>query len=728
MVYLRHDDFGISCRLKGFSMKNKQASDLFIRSSILIWSILCVLVFIYYPGRASTISGTTFDNWPSFLSKLGRIELFTYITNLLWAFWGAIIFSIICAITGMFLLPLFKDHPDANTSPKLTTLAFLGTAFTIGQGLLSIVFFTLATFNQLTTLHVILVLALGLAIGIHPISKSISLSQLKSVFNPLGKSGNGIDRVIIWLSISVLVMGLMYSTSRLSYDSVALYFSSAKITALTYHIQFYSKFFIVSSLQAGIQYSALIQTFGDQAARIYSWVNGVIIIIFTLALGETVGLSKRANLILLTLIITSTAFLDLMGDGKIELASTVPASATLYWMEINHKELNKGSLLLTGFLAGLAMISRPNNIILLALLIGLFYLAHGYYRRNEAGNWIINRFIRPALWLSVGIICLMTYHLIANWIILGDPLAFIKTYEGVNWSEWQWALNPKQVWTFRLLYPLVVTYLNTPQTLGNITPLFVAFLPAAWLFGRRKKLQISRNLTIWVCAALITLLVWLLLVLTVFEIRYVLFLWMILFLPLASIIEKILIGPDPFLQITTKIILTVLLVFTTLRIFYISVDTYSPIDIQGNPQCNNFLFCQFLKPVNELASTGDRVLTLNAYRYYLRTDLFACSTNLEEYSTLEALSHEDNIAFWTEVYREGYKYITYESNYSVWHLTLGLIPNPYNTPPWLTLTPIYGRPGDPVVAYQIQATNPPIKIQMGCKKTLSGDWELQKIP
>ncbi len=248
----------------------------------------------------------------------------------------------------------------------------------------------------------------------------------------------------------------------------------------------------------------------------YSWINGVIILIFAVAIGERAGLSKRANLILLTLILTSTAFLDLMGDGKIELVSTVPAIATIYWMEINDKP-SKGALLLMGFLAGLAMVARPYNIFLIALVIGLFYLQDAYQQRKENAKWIYNLFVKPLLLISIGVICLLSYHLIANWAILGDPLAFIKNYQNVNSSDWQWALDPHQIWIFRLLYPLVATYLNTPQSLGNITPLFIAFLPIILVTSFRRKLQITRKLIALVNAASITLLTWVILQFTVFE-------------------------------------------------------------------------------------------------------------------------------------------------------------------------------------------------------------------
>jgi hypothetical protein len=610
----------------------------------------------------------------------------------------------------------------------LIQLARSGTAFLIGQGLLSIVFLILAEFNQLTPFHIVLILLAGFGIGIWPLYKIISKSSIKDFFSLFRKSDHKNDKVFIWLAICVLTFSLMYSTARLSYDSVALYFSNSKIIALTGHIQYFlNDSFFVSSLQTGVNYAALIQIFGDQASRLYSWVNGIIIIIFSLAIGEEIGLSRRTTVIILALILTSTAFLDLMGDGKIDLASSAPAMAATYWMIISNKKPFPIFYLLVGLLAGLAMISRPFNIFLLAVFIGLYYLQLAYlqYKKNKA--WNLRHLFQLTLWISVGVISLIVYHIIANWVITGDPLTPLKDLRNTNASDWQWALDPNRLWIIRLLYPLAMTYLNTPQSLGNISPLFVALLPGVLIKDFRQKIRISENLIVLVIAALITLLLWILLFFTIFEIRYVLFLWIILLIPAAVIIESILESQDLFFKTITNISLVALLSFIIVRTVYVSLDTYSPLDKQGNPQCYDFPFCDFLKPVNQTAPPGARVLTLNAFRYYLRTDLFACSTEHDEYQILQNLSLDDSTAFWVEVYRDGYKYIAYESNYSVRHLRLGLIPNPYNTPPWLTLKPIYGAPGNPEVAYEIQANNPPIQVEETCQKTNEGIWEIQTI-
>jgi hypothetical protein len=313
------------------------------------------------------------------------------------------------------------------------------------------------------------------------------------------------------------------------------------------------------------------------------------------------------------------------------------------------------------------------------------------------------------------------YHLFANWMIQGDPFAFLSSVSNINPSSGPWDYNPDQILATRLLYPFIATFYNSPQTLGNISPLFVAFLPALLIQDIRKKVQLSQQLYILFITALVTLLLWIFLFFTVYEIRYVLFLWAILFMPLAEIIAAALENQDRLLQSAVGTLIVVLLAFTVLRTLYISLDTYSPIDKNGNPQC----FCDSLSPINESASPGDRVLTLSAYRYYLRSDLFACSTKHDEYRNLRNAANINPEAFWLEVYRQGYKYISFEVEYTTKHLRMGIIPSPENAPGWLELQPLYTSPEGTHIAYRIEVRNPPTDAVMACNLNAAGVSEVR---
>jgi len=312
-------------------------------------------------------------------------------------------------------------------------------------------------------------------------------------------------------------------------------------------------------------------------------------------------------------------------------------------------------------------------------------------------------------------------------MILGDPLAPLHNALMATPAIWQWSVDPNSIWVIRLLYPFAVTFINSPQTLGNISPLFLAFLPGIFNKKIRGSLNLSETLIVLLIVTVITLLLWIMLFFTVIEIRYVLFLWIILFMPLAKIVVGTLEHIGVFFRKLMELALILTLAFIAGRIIFISVDTYSPIDKQGFYHCYDLTLCNDLESINNLASPGDRVLGLGAYRYYLRPDLLSCSSKGEEYLILERLSNQDNSAFWEEVHRQGYKFIAYEKNYAVRHLRFGITPNPDNTPDWLHLEPIHGRPGDPTVAYMIQVNNPPFKSAVGCAKTNDGAWEVQPL-
>ncbi|HEX9333107.1 MAG TPA: hypothetical protein VF896_14540, partial [Anaerolineales bacterium] len=135
--------------------------------------------------------------------------------------------------------------------------------------------------------------------------------------------------------------------------------------------------------------------------------------------------------------------------------------------------------------------------------------------------------------------------------------------------------------------------------------------------------------------------------------------------------------------------------------------------------------CEQISSINEIAAPGERVLTLSAFRYYLRTDLFACSTQHTEYKILADLSVQNEDQFWSEVYRQGYKYIAYEKGYALDHVQLKVIPTPQNTPDWIELKPIYGQPGDLHVTYRINIKNPPTSTQANCRMDATGIWEVK---
>ena len=694
-------------------------------SSVLMmaWAVSAICIFIYFPGRVSHLQRITiFDSTHSFFEKFYKIDLGKYLFDLLYSLTGVLLFSSVCILLGIYITKKWGIKNGVELSSGLDYAALIATEFLLGHSLLSLVFLFLASWDKLTLFTILSVSVLCSGLGLLEIRKCHW--KHPNIFVSINNKN-----ILVWLSIIILALTLLQASSRISYDSTAIYFSDAKLTAMNQGVRFFTgDTFEVSVFQTAIQYSVILDLFGDQSARMFSWICGIVFVLLSFALANKVGLSKLAGSIFLALLSTTTALTDLMGDGKVDLISSLPAIACIYWMVVENKqkEQSKSLLLLVGFLTGLACVARPFNTFLLGIFIIIYY-SHQFIFQKKFSFLNYKLLIQTLLWIGLGTIGMGVYHLLANWIILKNPIAFISSISNINPKNGPWDFKPTQILVFRLLYPLVVTFKNSPQSLGNISPLYIAFMPMLLSANIRKRIQYSSETIQITTAAFITLISWIFLFFTITEIRYVMFLWVILFIPFAEIIEATLNVGNLLFRATGEILIIILLIFIVVRSMYISVVSYSQIDQNGNPQCFDIASCNYLKPINLTALPGDRILTFGADRYYLRSDLFACSTTNVEYQVLKELTYKNIEAFWEEVYREGYKYIAYENEYATHHLQLGATPNPGHTPNWIKLERIYGKIGDPYIAYAIHITTPPIQVEKTCQKSSSGIWKVQSL-
>ena len=691
-----------------------------------IWLLLTLTLFILIPGMGSYIHLSTLEGISYLPLKLGRINGWEYIKDIILSVTGITIFTVANLSVGLVSLKLIRINNWLKQSESNSNrLAYLGTAFLVGHGFFSLLFMTLGMIGWLKPIITGTAVTLGLLLGLVFLQKMdyrwVGALRIDGIFAAKR------ERVFLAMGMSIVFFTLLNSSARLSYDSVAVYFSDAKITALTGKLQYFTKdSFVVSIFQTAIQYSAIMQLFGDQAARLFSWVHGLVIILFSILIAGQVGLSMKARVYLFILLVTSTAFIDLFSDGKVDLASFSPIMASIYWMlvERRNKAPQKTILVLIGFLLGISFVARPYNVILAGGFLGIYYLQRTFWVSWKAESQRLKRLLYSIVWIVFGALGTGVYHLAANWLILGNPFAMITNTAVVTPANWQWAIDQNQLLLFRLFYPFTVTFLNTPQSLGNISPLFIAFLPILFIKAVRSKVVLSWETYVLSISSVVVLFAWIFLFFTVMEIRYIFFLWVILLMPLSVIMEQTFENATRIVQTTSSILVVFLLGFIAFRTVFIAIDTYSPIDAHGNPQCSDSRFCEFLKSINQSALPGERVLTISAYRYYLRTDLFSCSTTHDEYKRLQVSSQKDNTEFWEEVHRQGYKYIAYENDYTTRHLQFSIIPSPENTPDWINLEPISGKPGDLQVAYKINVSNHPIEVETTCQQDQSDIWRV----
>ena len=678
----------------------------------IIWAVLIILIFMLYSGTVSHLYGSTLENWHEFPDKFLQIDWAAYTKDLIIAFAEAVCFALTCTSLGSIFFP---KTPSENI-PPWEWVGKISTAFLFGEIAFSFALMGLGILGKLSPINTSVTLLAGGGAGITSFKKL--LGEYPKTWRDGGPTKY--QKLVLWLSMAILASTMFFTSARISYDSTAFYFSDAKITAITNRIAFFpNDSFVVSSFHTGVLYTAVIQIAGDQAARFVSWISGIFIILTCMALAEQIGISYKGKLTTLILLVTTTALLDPFGDGKIELATSLPALTAIYWLVKAHKTKDRNAYLFAGIFAGFAIISRPYNLFLLGGFIGIYFLTSDDPYKS---------LVKPYIIMALAFVFMLSVHLLANWAILDEPLAPINNTPKVTAAIWQWSgFNPENIWVARIFYPFVATFLNTPQSMGNITPLILICLPMLFHKEATRKMNITGEAKRITLISLVILSIWIAIYFTIFEIRYVFFLWIIIYMAVAEIINA---GLETLPAMSRNVYMSamILLLFYVLaRNIFIAVDARTTIDKNGNPQCNDSMFCDYLLSINQVATPGDRVLGLSAFRYYLRGDLFACSSRADEYLELRDALRDSSERFWLEVYRQGYAYIAYEENYSLRHLNIDFPSALENPPGWVRLRKLSETHKGYFSTYQIEFINAPAQKEKTCIND-NDQWLVEEIP
>ncbi len=140
----------------------------------------------------------------------------------------------------------------------------------------------------------------------------------------------------------------------------------------------------------------------------------------------------------------------------------------------------------------------------------------------------------------------------------------------------------------QIIVSICYNFLNSGASLGNITPMVVAFLPFLFMYEIRIKNEGTGWTSRFARAAGSVLLIRILIIFTIVEVRYVMFLWVILFLFAAEIIASATKSQNIMIKGLAICSLFVLTGYIFSRSIYVSLSTYSPINSSGNPICFDF--------------------------------------------------------------------------------------------------------------------------------------------
>ncbi|MBN2305120.1 MAG: hypothetical protein JXQ72_11615 [Anaerolineae bacterium] len=603
-------------------------------------------------------------------------------------------YSVACLSAGALLVRLLL--PDWwRTDPPIW--AALGTAFLVGEAVLSQVWLLIALAGQYFTKPVVIgVLAVCVLGGFRFVGPLIGRSARAGA----AAIQNLDDEALIWktmvalLVVIVILTGIQGLVQYVHYDAVAHYMALPKLIAASH------EFVLPPATTAGTEglnqvgvhgemHFAVLHLFGlETKSKIFGWYMGLGIAVMVVGLGQRLGVRRKGLWLALFMTFTSTALLHGMTEGKVDIFAAGMSLGAFYWAL---DAQNCRARCLMGLFAGLAVVAKASYLAVLApaLLIIVFWQHAIAYQKQVFRRHALRELVTGLLWIGVWAGVAFIPHFIKNAIWFDNPLLPFVGDNGLRDSEW---VHPDVTRYARLVYLFAQTYGSYPMQTGNISALILACLPLVLLIPRQHRSLRSPALYVAI-SALVGMLVGVVIYPEVFtqRVRYQVGLWLALIPAVAGAAAYILESDRcAFRRIGQSLLLAaaLMLIFTVSYQSGILEPFGKTLECEQTG-CVYMLEAEYgtgyraLTQLNEQADRGDRIFLTMRDKYWLRSDLMACLSDLDELTTVEALPTSEER--WTYLHDQGFRYVLLHWMYTDTPMEFL---NPDAAPDWLTVTVI----------------------------------------
>lgn len=537
-------------------------------------------------------------------------------------------------------------------------LAGLATAFLLGQGAIANLWLIVALDHRFSSQVIWLAAGVLFLSGIREIQ-----NQLRTLKTDFSRQWSTIQQSsliakcvlggIVFLALLEGCCALMLAPGG---DAESFYMALAKMTAASHRLlplPGYESFTQIG-LQGELHYAALISIAGDPAAKLFAWSTGLAAALIFTMIGKTVGLNFLGQIIALGCLFTSTAFTNLLADGKVDIFGAAMGLAAYYWVLQLQGDREWLPVHLAGLFTGLAVIAKISYLLpffpSIVLLLNWRLIKSD---RNHAApapfKTIVGMNAVFALWCLIAAVP----HLVKNELLFGEPLApFISNDTQV--LNQTWFADDVTRWIL-LTYPFSLVFGKYPMQGGTLTPLLPAFAPLGLLsFKNQTEFRLLRVQL--VTCALAGVLLWLALRPSVFAPRYFLASLLVLLIPIAGFAETTLIAESKPRWLSFGIV-TCLIAALLAGIYNKRILT----EIKTNYFYNRVEYCvqpqslgQMWLRLNQDTAPGERIFLAIYARYWLRPDLIQCaSTSAEVQKWLEKESEADRFQY---LYQRGFRY------------------------------------------------------------------------
>jgi hypothetical protein len=289
----------------------------------------------------------------------------------------------------------------------------------------------------------------------------------------------------LWIGIGMLIglQGLAVLLPPSVDDALWVYLSSAKVIAYSHTLAlqpFNSPHNGLYPLQVDLHWGALFTITNETAVQVWDYVCALSFLSGIGLLAWALTSNHRVALIAMLMMFSTPGFYDLMGGTKVDNAAAQYGVAACLWL-LFLSPLGRRAVIGAGLCGGWAVASRYTNIIFLPALMAFFTMmmahAQGHSLSLKALRKLQSVWISHLLAGALAVGVAVSPMLIKNWLLVGCPLTPHIGCQDTYWAGIYGASRQNLTVVDLLFYPFVWTFASPADMLGNISPLFIGFLP-----------------------------------------------------------------------------------------------------------------------------------------------------------------------------------------------------------------------------------------------------------
>tara|TARA_R110001583_G_scaffold178083_2_gene333780 strand:+ start:4275 stop:6227 length:1953 start_codon:yes stop_codon:yes gene_type:complete len=625
------------------------------------------------------------------------------------------------AVTSKFLL---------SRSDGVEGFGYVGAvclSFVLGQSLYGVVWQSLSVFSEFNRFTIILTFLMAAGLGVFWADCRQFLSDCRSLFSVVMTTRlSWIEALLAMPVVLILALLAILAFYPEGIDALAFYMAQPKLVAATGSFTLLPgyEYFAHIGLGAEMSYAAMMALSpgetGHFAARMIVWFTLVALIGVTWELGRSVGVKRVGGLILISLILTSTAISNIAYDGKTDLFAASWAMGAIFVLVIGSPNYQKSNVFVSGMLGGLAIGAKLSFFVIVPpIMLGV--VLWGATKRLR-GNLSFARLIRLSLSQCMILFCGGALGLLPlvlkNTMVFGEPFAPLYFFSAPNYNliDQVWYSDEITSWIVST-YPLAVVFGKYPMQHGNISVLLLALAPVFLYFIARRE-NLSGFSIVLFCLGILAVVLWVAARPSILAPRYILPAFLVLFPAIASCVERALVRKEfggARYVIGGAIILS--LVFTAVRLLPAVKPSYANL-LQSADKTWTDPVWSMPKTISDEAPPGTRVFNAMYSRFPLRADLIQCLVSVDDMKRVYKINSTERM--WESMYKLGAKFMVI---YTVTHEPFFSAPLDVDiSPDWLTVTEEDFGVGN-YKLYRLYPTKDAPSVKQTCEEVEPGLWK-----